>query len=336
MELGKTSIVVWCNRLLVPRLMLPYNSPPCFLPSHVSLLISITYFYYLSPTEWRCLQWQLWIIVVIFLHPTSCVYRAFRAIFTIKVARSIPTLQSLHMASTKTKLSREYTLARRQLIEVNEDVIVNQARLKGQNEDIGALQSQERLIDNHVGALEEGHTSGTEQYGQGNPEAGGGIPNIFAEHDLKEIKESPEDVAKVVGLLLKGFMRQMGQMDMRLTAQIHSRKAAFGKAEDGSAFPRSPPAIFPSFIGPQQPEPLHSPYDQHPYQAHFQVQAQAGSPSQFNVPASQGHASPAPHASWVKAKGFRPSSTPPVAVSIPVASTPAATTVASRPQLATI
>jgi hypothetical protein len=111
------------------------------------------------------------------------------------------------MASTKAKLSREYTLARRQLIEVNEDVIVNQARLKGQNEDIGALQSQERLVDNHVGALEEGHTSGTGQYGQGNPEAGGGIPNIFAEHDLKEIEESPEDVAKVVGLLLKGFMR---------------------------------------------------------------------------------------------------------------------------------
>ena len=92
-------------------------------------------------------------------------------------------------------------------------------------------------------------------------------------------------------------MRQMGQMDMRLTAQIHSRKAAFGKVENGSAFPRGPPAIFPSFIGPQQPEPLHGPYDQHPYQAHFQVQAQAGSPSQFNVPASQGYASPAPHAS---------------------------------------
>ena len=47
-------------------------------------IVSITYFYYLSPTEWRCLRWLLWIIVVIFLPPTSCIYRDFRATFTIK------------------------------------------------------------------------------------------------------------------------------------------------------------------------------------------------------------------------------------------------------------
>lgn len=254
------------------------------------------------------------------------------------------------MASNKAELSREYTLVRQQLIEVNEDVIVNQACLKKQNEDIGALRSQERLVDNRVGALEEGPPAAQDNMAKGIQKLVEEFPIFFTEHDLKEIEESPEDVAKVV---LKGFMRQMGQMDMRLTAQIHSRKAAFGKAEDGSAFPHGPPAIFPPFIGPQQPEPLHSPYDQHPYQARFQVQAQAGSPSQFNVPhqppafiqrsgsvafagpelqsvpASQGYASPALRASWVKAKEFRPSSTPPVAVSIPVASTPAATSVAS-------
>lgn len=60
------------------------------------------------------------------------------------------------MASSKAELSREYTLVRRQLIEVNEDVIANQARLKEQGEDIGALRSQERLVDNRVGASEEG------------------------------------------------------------------------------------------------------------------------------------------------------------------------------------
>lgn len=96
---------------------------------------------------------------------------------------------------------------------------------------------------------------------------------FLTKHDLKEIEESPEDVVKVVGFLLKGFMRQMGQMDMRLTAQIHSCKAAFGKAEDGSAFPHGPPTIFPLFIGPQQFKPLHSLYNRHPYQAYLQVQA---------------------------------------------------------------
>ena len=77
------------------------------------------------------------------------------------------------------------------------------------------------------------------------------FPIFLTKHDLKEAEESPEDVAKVVGFLLKGFMRRMGQMDMRLAAQIHSRKAAFGKAEDGSAFPHGSPAIFLPFIGPQ-------------------------------------------------------------------------------------
>jgi len=58
-----------CNRLPVLKLALPYNLPPYFLPSYILLLISITYFYYLSPTKWRCLRWRLWIIVVIFLLP---------------------------------------------------------------------------------------------------------------------------------------------------------------------------------------------------------------------------------------------------------------------------
>jgi len=73
-----------CNQLPVLKLALLYNSPPYFLPSYISLLISITYFYYLSPTEWRCLQWRLWIIVVSLLPPTSCIYRDSRATFMIK------------------------------------------------------------------------------------------------------------------------------------------------------------------------------------------------------------------------------------------------------------
>jgi hypothetical protein len=72
------------NRLPVLRLPLPYNLPPYFSLLHILLLISITYFYYLSPTKWRYLQWQLWFIVVIFLPPTSYIYRDFRATFIIK------------------------------------------------------------------------------------------------------------------------------------------------------------------------------------------------------------------------------------------------------------
>ena len=62
-----------CNRL--PRLPPPCDSPPCFLTSYVSLPMS----HYLFPLPIadckRCLPRQLYIIIVIFLPPTSCIYR---------------------------------------------------------------------------------------------------------------------------------------------------------------------------------------------------------------------------------------------------------------------
>jgi len=79
-----------CNRLPVPKLAPPYDSPPCFL----AIVCLTTYFHYLFPLPItdckRCLQWQLWIIVVIILPPTSCIYRDSRATFTIKSLIQFP------------------------------------------------------------------------------------------------------------------------------------------------------------------------------------------------------------------------------------------------------
>src|SRR3984957_2934066 len=68
-----------------------------FLDLYVLYCIS----YYLFPLPIadckRCLPRQLYIIVIIFLLPTSCIYRRFRATFTIKSFTQFFTLQSLQL-----------------------------------------------------------------------------------------------------------------------------------------------------------------------------------------------------------------------------------------------
>ena len=70
------------------------------LPSYTSY-VSLPMSHYLFPLPIadyrRCLPKQLWLIVVIFLLPISCIYRAFRATFTIKSLVQFSTLQSLHL-----------------------------------------------------------------------------------------------------------------------------------------------------------------------------------------------------------------------------------------------
>jgi len=92
---------LWLNNTIgllpVSKLAPPYDSPPYFLTSYLT-----TYFHYLLPTEWRDLQWRLWIIVVIFLPSTSCIYRDFRATFAIKSLVQIP-----HCKAYKSSLNLE-------------------------------------------------------------------------------------------------------------------------------------------------------------------------------------------------------------------------------------
>ncbi|OCL09131.1 hypothetical protein AOQ84DRAFT_376117 [Glonium stellatum] len=160
------------------------------------------------------------------------------------------------MASNEAELAHECELVRQQVVKVKGDVIADHSHLEEQGKDIGALQAQERLIDNRVRALENSLAAhdGTAEAIQKLIDQ---FPAFINEQDLKEINQSPDDLVKVVGCLFKGFMRQMGQMDTRLTAQIHGRKAAFDKIEDDSKRSPGSPGAISLFSGPQQSRPVY-------------------------------------------------------------------------------